>query len=97
MSNYQTKTQGMEQWLMRLVSSALARPKLTLLLVLGALLLLAGGLAKLEVNNSARVFLAVGSPEKSRWMSWKPIIPKMKMSCSWWCRQRASRHRAPRL
>ncbi|WP_039849877.1 efflux RND transporter permease subunit [Grimontia indica] len=64
MSNYQTKTQGMEQWLMRLVSSALARPKLTLLLVLGALLLLAGGLAKLEVNNSARVFLAVGSPEK---------------------------------
>ncbi|MDD1779997.1 MMPL family transporter [Enterovibrio sp. ZSDZ35] len=64
MSEYRDGTSGVEQWLMRLVSSVLTHPKIALIVVLGSLLVLAGGLAKLEVNNSARVFLAVGSPEK---------------------------------
>ncbi|MDD1794233.1 MMPL family transporter [Enterovibrio sp. ZSDZ42] len=64
MNNVTTKVSSFEQFLIRLVSSVLARPKLTLIIVLGAIFALAGGLATLEVNNSARVFLAVGSPEK---------------------------------
>ncbi|WP_407330335.1 efflux RND transporter permease subunit [Enterovibrio sp. 27052020O] len=64
MSELKGKPLGIEKRLIGLVSFVLSHTKTTLIVVLGAIFLLAGGLAKLEVNNSARVFLAVGSPEK---------------------------------
>ncbi|MEZ8142814.1 RND family transporter [Enterovibrio sp. FF113] len=64
MSEHKNKPLGIEKRLICLVSYVLSHTKTTLIVVLGAIFLLAGGLAKLEVNNSARVFLAVGSPEK---------------------------------
>ncbi len=49
---------------MKFIASLIARPKATALAVIAMILLLAAGAATLEVNNSARVYLAEGSPEK---------------------------------